>query len=88
MLTAGTHIVTIRDAMAVTFNITVVITEPSAPLDLAITQVNLLCPGGNTGSAAVTATGGTEPIVFHGTQHLFRQDRKLQVWLPVLIQLR
>ncbi|MCA6365242.1 MAG: gliding motility-associated C-terminal domain-containing protein, partial [Bacteroidetes bacterium] len=62
-LSAGTYVVTATDAMGCIATTTVIITQPSA-LSTASTQVNVLCNGGNTGSATVTASGGTPGYTF------------------------
>lgn len=54
----GTYTCTITDANGCTANDTVTITEPPL-LTASGTQVDVLCFGNNTGSAAVTAVGGT-----------------------------
>jgi gliding motility-associated-like protein len=62
-LAAGTYIVTATDAMGCVATTTVVITQPTA-ISSTSTQVNVLCNGGNNGSATVTASGGTPGYTF------------------------
>jgi large repetitive protein len=62
-LTAGTYVCTITDINGCTSTRTVTITQPPA-LANTFTQVNVLCNGGNTGSATVTASGGTPGYTF------------------------
>ena len=64
-LAAGTYTVTVTDAGGCTTTATVTITEPAAALAATITaQTNVLCFGGTTGDATVTATGGTAPYTY------------------------
>ncbi|MFT5435638.1 MAG: putative repeat protein (TIGR01451 family), partial [Ulvibacter sp.] len=60
VLVAGTYSVVITDANGCTRNDSATVIQPLAPLSTSITaQTNVLCFGGATGSATVTATGGT-----------------------------
>jgi len=64
-LYAGVYTVTIRDAGLCTFSISVTITQPSIPLTARIiSQQNVLCFGGETGSVTVTGWGGTSPYQY------------------------
>ncbi len=58
-LVAGTYTVDVVDANGCTISDTVVITEPLAPLASTMDTSGVLCFGGNSGRAWVTATGGT-----------------------------
>ncbi|RPD39472.1 gliding motility-associated C-terminal domain-containing protein [Chitinophaga barathri] len=62
-LAAGTYTVTISDANGCDTTTTVVITETAA-ITAAITQSNVLCNGGNTGSISLSVTGGTAPYTY------------------------
>ena len=62
-LAAGTYVCTVTDASGCTTTRTITITQPPA-LTNTFTQVNVLCNGGNTGSATVTASGGTPGYTF------------------------
>lgn len=62
-LTAGTYTVIATDASGCTDTAVVTINEPPQ-LTATTTQVDVLCFGGNTGSASVTATGGTAPYTY------------------------
>ncbi|HEY6162539.1 MAG TPA: PKD domain-containing protein [Bacteroidia bacterium] len=63
-LAAGNYFCTVTDAHGCTAVINVQITQP-APLQLSITSVtNVICNGGNNGSATVLPTGGTAPYNF------------------------
>ncbi|MFZ5554372.1 MAG: T9SS type A sorting domain-containing protein [Bacteroidota bacterium] len=63
-LSAGTYTVTITDANGCTSSQTANITEPSALASSISSSTNVLCNGGNTGSAAASATGGTSPYTY------------------------
>ncbi len=61
-LTAGTYNITIRDANMCTFVLPVTITEPSAPLGgNIVSQSDVLCFNGASGTVTVTGSGGTSP---------------------------
>lgn len=57
-LTAGTYTVTITDANTCSTTASITIIQPSA-LSAVTSQTNVLCNGGATGTATVTASGGT-----------------------------
>ena len=64
-LTAGTWTCTVTDARGCTISPTVTITQPAAGLSASISaQTNVNCFGGTTGSATVSATGGTAPYSY------------------------
>ena len=65
-LAAGTTSYTVTDANGCTSVVSVTITEP-AVLVAAGTHTNVLCNGGSTGTATITATGGTAPYTGTGT---------------------
>ena len=72
-LAAGTYIVTIRDAAMKTFDVSVTITQPSsAPVGSVISQVNIPCNGGNTGSVVVGGSGGTSPYLYKFESGLYQ----------------
>jgi len=58
-LPAGNYSVTITDAKGCTNSLSVSITQPPAPLASTSSSTNVLCFGGNNGSASVNTTGGT-----------------------------
>lgn len=58
-LTAGTYTVTVKDANLCQTTQSFTITQPSALIASASAQTNVACNGGTTGSATVSATGGT-----------------------------
>ncbi|MGO4904395.1 PKD-like domain-containing protein [Flavobacterium sp. W20_MBD1_R3] len=61
-LATGTYIVTITDTNSCSIQKQVTITEPSAIVTSVISQTNVLCFGDNTGSATVTASGGSGTV--------------------------
>ncbi len=62
-LAVGTYIVTVTDAAGCTGQQTFTITAPPA-VATTLTTSNVLCNGGNTGSAAITGSGGVGPYTF------------------------
>ncbi|MFB0903386.1 MAG: hypothetical protein QMB11_03310, partial [Nonlabens sp.] len=58
-LTAGTYTVTITDANNCSIQKQAVITEPNGIVTSIASQTNVLCFGNNTGSATVSASGGS-----------------------------
>lgn len=58
-LPAGNYSVTVTDIQGCSAIASDVVTQPATPLSLTTTQIDVLCYGDNTGSATVTATGGT-----------------------------
>jgi gliding motility-associated-like protein len=58
-LTAGTYTVTVRDLNGCSITTTAVVTQPTAVAANTTILANVLCNGGNNGSASVTANGGT-----------------------------
>ncbi|WP_180856400.1 SprB repeat-containing protein, partial [Flavobacterium panici] len=58
-LTAGTYTVTVTDANSCQITQSFTITEPAALTASPVAQTNIACFGGNTGSATISATGGT-----------------------------
>ena len=64
-LVAGTYNVTITDGNGCTVNASASITGPATPLSASvIASSNVLCNGGNNGSASVAATGGAAPYTY------------------------
>ncbi|KAF2518377.1 hypothetical protein EYY60_00170, partial [Flavobacterium zhairuonense] len=62
-LAAGTYTVTITDANTCIQTQSVTINQPSV-LTATTSQTNVLCNGGSTGTATVTASGGTAPYTY------------------------
>ncbi len=66
-LTAGNYTVTITDNKGCTTTSSVTITQPSALSASINSSTNVLCNGGNNGSASVSVTGGTPAYVYSWT---------------------
>lgn len=62
-VSAGTYSVTITDANGCAFVDSATVNDPAAVL-LTISGTDILCNGGNDGSATVTASGGTAPFTY------------------------
>ena len=62
-LAAGTYTVLVSDVNSCTTTAVATITEPTA-LSLSVSSTSVACNGGSTGSANVTATGGTAPYTY------------------------
>ena len=62
-LTAGCYTVTVHDANGCTSTASACLTEPTA-LTATTTTTPVLCNGGNTGSATVTANNGTPGYLY------------------------
>ncbi|RZJ64113.1 MAG: hypothetical protein EOO45_19195 [Flavobacterium sp.] len=58
-LTAGNWTCTVTFSGGSTSSAVITIGQPSAPVDATLSQTNILCYGASTGSASVTAFGGT-----------------------------
>ena len=63
-LIAGTYTVTATDINGNTGESTYNVTEPDILMGFIVNQTNVDCSGGNTGSATINATGGTEPYLY------------------------
>jgi gliding motility-associated-like protein len=63
-LTAATYTVTATDANGCTASVSAIINQPSVLTNSISTSTNVLCNGGNTGSATTVATGGVSPYSY------------------------
>ena len=64
-LLAGNHTVTVRDANLCTFNVPITLIQPVSALSGSIiSQTNVACFSGTTGSVTVAGTGGTSPYQY------------------------
>jgi uncharacterized repeat protein (TIGR03803 family) len=63
-LVAGTYTCTITDINGCVSSNTVAVNEPAA-ITTSITGTNVLCPGGNTGTATIVASGGTGAFIYN-----------------------
>ena len=66
-LPAGTYNVTVTDAKGCTTTAAGIIGQPASVVLAAGTHTDVLCRGGSTGTATVTASGGTGPYSGTGT---------------------
>lgn len=64
-LSAQTYTVTITDANSCIRTQTLTITQPTAISSTVSTQTNVLCNGGNTGAATISASGGTGTLSYN-----------------------
>jgi gliding motility-associated-like protein len=62
-LTFGSYTVTVTDANGCVTTASVTLTQPTA-LTASATSTPVLCNGGNTGTATVTASSGTAPYIY------------------------
>lgn len=62
-LTAGTYTVTVTDNNGCDKSVSVTIGEPTA-LAVTATKTDVLCNGGNNGTATASVTGGTTPYAY------------------------
>ena len=60
-LSAGNYTVTVTDNCGASHTSTVSITQPNPLRDSIVTQTNIVCGGGNGGSATIGAKGGSYP---------------------------
>jgi gliding motility-associated-like protein len=64
-LAAGTYIITVEDANKCTRSDTAVIAETGTPVKAELTsKTDISCIGGSTGSAVISASGGTGKLTF------------------------
>jgi len=63
-LIAGNYVVTVTDANGCKGTDTAIIIQPTSVTSLISSVTNILCNGGNNGSATVTANGGTSPYTY------------------------
>ncbi len=66
-LSAGTYTATVTDANGCIATATVIITQPTLLTATISASINILCKGGTTGSAAVTAAGGSPAYTYAWT---------------------
>jgi gliding motility-associated-like protein len=68
-LPPGQYIVTVTDSLGCTFTDTVIVTG-TGQLSFTTTQLNVLCNGGNNGSATFNPTSGTAPYTYTWTPNV------------------
>ena len=61
---AGNYSLIITDSLGCTFNISVTLTQPLAPVSIASSVFNVSCFGGSNGRIDVAFNGGTAPYTF------------------------
>ncbi len=89
-LTAGMHTVTATDSNNSMGTATVTITEPAALDGIIDTQSDVLCHGESTGSASLSAVGGTAPYSFtweDGSMNASRNDLSAGLYFVTLTDL-
>ncbi len=73
-IAASVYSVTITDANSCSVSVATTVTEPPA-LVVSETNTDVLCNGDNSGSATITATGGTAPLSFTWNDGVTTQSR-------------
>ncbi len=63
-LLAGSYTVTVTDVNSCTHTATIIVTTTNGPAVTLSFQTNILCNGGNNGSATINASGGTAPYTY------------------------
>ncbi len=63
-LAAGSYTVTITDTKSCTFQLQIIISQPTALTSGISNSINVSCNGGNDGSATVLPAGGTNPYTY------------------------
>ncbi|HWB65048.1 MAG TPA: gliding motility-associated C-terminal domain-containing protein [Chitinophagales bacterium] len=69
-LSAGTYHVTVTDSKGCTTNLTASVVQPVSPLSANASAGNVSCYGGNNGTVAVNASGGTMPYNYNWSNGL------------------
>jgi gliding motility-associated-like protein len=63
-LAAGTYTLTVTDNRGCQVVSTVTITQPAAPVSIAVSSTPTSCPGGNNGTVTANGAGGTGPYTY------------------------
>ena len=73
-LTSGTYSLNVTDANGCNAQLTIVITEPSSPISVTTSQLNVPCFGQNAGSIDLTVNGGQAPYLYNWSSGQTTQD--------------
>ena len=75
-LPAGSYQVHVTDNNLCLDSLTLVLTQPAAPLQVSALTTNISCFGGNNGSLDITISGGTVPYAFTWSNAVLTQDQQ------------
>jgi len=73
-LTAGNYSATVTDNNGCVANVSVLLTQPSAPLASSAVVTPVSCFGGNNGALNLSTTGGTTPYLFNWSNAANTED--------------
>lgn len=75
-LTAGVHLISIKDAKGCEYTVSHTLTQPSQPLNAALSMVTPTYFGASNGEITVTASGGTSPYTYAINRGAFQSGNK------------
>ena len=73
---AGSYQVHVTDNNSCLDSLTLILTQPAAPLQVSALTNNISCFGGNNGSIDITISGGTVPYAFTWSNAVVVQDQQ------------